>query len=231
MIEEKNTKMPIFAERFNRLRGKKTQAEFAEFLGISRATVGFYENGDRIPDAMVLKQIAERCGVTTDYLVGLSDIASPDTDLQAVCKYTGLNWKSVEQLQRIRDNGYKNENELKKLKTLCEKSIDQFKNEPDYIPILNDFCKEYGNMFEIVNKVKFHDGCLLMLNCMLQNTDFFEFLILVSEATFYTRRKNQDMECYDEELDLCLFRSQKKLYELIESIAGSEYYANNSEAR
>lgn len=231
MIEEKNTKMPIFAERFNRLRGKKTQAEFAEFLGISRATVGFYENGDRIPDAMVLKQIAERCGVTTDYLVGLSDIASPDTDLQAVCKYTGLNWKSVEELQRICDSRYKNENELKKLKTLYAKNIDQFKKEQNYVYIFDNFCKEYGDMFEIETKIDFYDDCLLMLDCMIQNTDFLEFLILVSEATFYTRRKNQDIEYDDEELDLCLFRSQKKLYELIESIAGSEYYANNSEAR
>lgn len=73
MAEEKTKKMPIFAARFGGLRGDRTQAEFAEFLGISRPTVGFYENGERIPDALVLKQIAERCGVTTDYLVGLSD--------------------------------------------------------------------------------------------------------------------------------------------------------------
>lgn len=73
MNEARKDKMPIFAARFSVLRGERTQAEFAEFLGISRPTVGFYENGERIPDALVLKQIAERCGVTTDYLVGLSD--------------------------------------------------------------------------------------------------------------------------------------------------------------
>lgn len=41
-------RMPIFAERFAQLRGEMTQGEFAEFLGISRPTVGFYENGTRL---------------------------------------------------------------------------------------------------------------------------------------------------------------------------------------
>ena len=65
MIEAKKEKISIFAARFGELRGERTQAEFAQFLGISRATVGFYENGERIPDALVLRQIAERCGVAT----------------------------------------------------------------------------------------------------------------------------------------------------------------------
>ncbi len=73
MNEAQNKKMPIFAERFRELRGEQTQAEFADFLGISRPTVGFYENGDRVPDAIILKQIAEKCGVTSDYLLGLAD--------------------------------------------------------------------------------------------------------------------------------------------------------------
>lgn len=73
MNEAGTRKLPIFADRFRELRGERTQAEFADFLGISRPTVGFYENGDRVPDAIILKQIAERCGVTSDYLLGLSD--------------------------------------------------------------------------------------------------------------------------------------------------------------
>lgn len=88
MIEAKKSKMPIFAARFSELRGERTQAEFAEFLGISRPTVGFYENGERIPDALVLRQIAEKCGVTTDFLVGLSDNKVPEN--YDIGKRTGL---------------------------------------------------------------------------------------------------------------------------------------------
>ena len=56
-------KLPVFAERFRELRGDMTQDKFADFVGISRPTVGFYENGDRLPDALVLKKIAEKCHV------------------------------------------------------------------------------------------------------------------------------------------------------------------------
>lgn len=97
MIEAGKKKMPIFAARFSELRGDRTQAEFAEFLGISRPTVGFYENGERIPDALVLKQIAERCGVTTDYLVGLRDNKTKvNTDIGVE---TGLSDNAIELLR------------------------------------------------------------------------------------------------------------------------------------
>lgn len=65
--------MKIFAQRFKELRKKKqmSQADFAEFIGISRPTVGFYEHGDRLPDAKVIKRICEKCAVSSDYLLGM----------------------------------------------------------------------------------------------------------------------------------------------------------------
>lgn len=72
-------RMPVFAERFAELRGDKTQGEFAEFLGISRPTVGFYENGTRLPDAAVLCQIAKKCGVSADWLLGISEYKGVDS--------------------------------------------------------------------------------------------------------------------------------------------------------
>ena len=71
-------RIPEFRERFAKLRGKRTQKEFADYLGIARPTVGFYENGDRIPDAAALKKICSVCGVTSDYLLGLSDYENQD---------------------------------------------------------------------------------------------------------------------------------------------------------
>ncbi len=104
MIEEKIKKMPIFAARFSGLRGDRTQAEFAEFLGISRPTVGFYENGERIPDALVLKQIAGRCGVTTDYLVGLSDNKVKENS--DIGSEFGLSDSAINQLKKKKSNKF-----------------------------------------------------------------------------------------------------------------------------
>jgi len=69
-MERKNQ---VLSERLKDLRGMQTQAEFSKFIGISRPTVGFYENGSRLPDALKLKQIAEKCCVSADWLLGLTD--------------------------------------------------------------------------------------------------------------------------------------------------------------
>ena len=70
-MEEK--RFPVFARRFSELRGGQSQEEFAKFLGISRPTVSYYENGTRVPDALILRQIAEKCNVSADWLIGLSN--------------------------------------------------------------------------------------------------------------------------------------------------------------
>ena len=73
---DKKPRMPIFRERLDKLRGEMSYAEFAENLGISRATMGFYLAGDRVPNAVDLKKIAERCEVPADWLLGLSDYSN-----------------------------------------------------------------------------------------------------------------------------------------------------------
>ena len=72
-MERKNDRLPIFTERFRELQGEQSNTEFAEFLGISRQTVGFYWNGDRVPDAITIIKIAKKCEVSADWLLGLDD--------------------------------------------------------------------------------------------------------------------------------------------------------------
>lgn len=91
-------RLPIFRERFISLRGNLTQGQFAKKLGISRPTVGLYESGARIPDALVLHNIAEKCEVSADWLLGLSDVRSENGDVRGVCNYTGLSEKAVNYL-------------------------------------------------------------------------------------------------------------------------------------
>ena len=46
-----------------------TQAQFAELFNYSDKAVSKWERGEAIPDVTVLKQIADRFGVTVDYLL------------------------------------------------------------------------------------------------------------------------------------------------------------------
>lgn len=87
----------IFKERFHQLRGDMSQDAFSNFLNISRPTVGFYENGDRLPDAFTLMKISKRCGVPSDWLLGLTDNRSSKNI--EIGKETGLSDKAIEVLQ------------------------------------------------------------------------------------------------------------------------------------
>lgn len=100
-MERKENRLPIFTRRFRELQGERSNTEFADFLGLSRQTVGFYCNGDRLPDVITLLRIAEKCSVSTDYLLGQSDVRTQVPEIQSICKYTGLTESAVEWVHSI----------------------------------------------------------------------------------------------------------------------------------
>ena len=93
-------RFPIFRERFCKLRGTMTQEQFADFLGLSRPTVALYESGQRIPDALILKRIAEKCDVSADWLINTRDttIRTLDETIHLICEYTGLREAAINTL-------------------------------------------------------------------------------------------------------------------------------------
>ena len=63
--DKKTPKLPIFQERFSELAKKfPNKTEFAKFLDVGQQTVNYWLNGDRVPDASYLIQIAEKKGVS-----------------------------------------------------------------------------------------------------------------------------------------------------------------------
>ena len=88
--QKKEDRLPEFKSRLNELRGDMPQNAFAEKIGIARATVGFYENGERLPDALILKQIADKTGVSTDWLLGRTDDKKGNADVEAVVARLGF---------------------------------------------------------------------------------------------------------------------------------------------
>lgn len=73
----------IFSKRFIEQRQKKgmTQAQLAEALEKKRSTISGYETGGKEPDFGSLCEYAEFFGVSTDYLLGLSDNAGNRDDM------------------------------------------------------------------------------------------------------------------------------------------------------
>lgn len=96
--KEKNYNSP-FAARLRDLIGEKTQNEIAEELNITRQSIGQWINGNTTPDIATLCKLADYFDVSADYLLCRTDIKSPNTDLQAVCNYTGLSEEALGKLQ------------------------------------------------------------------------------------------------------------------------------------
>jgi len=59
-----------------------TQQQLADLLHISNSTVSAYELGNRVPSADTLVLFARFFGVTTDYLLGLTDDPAPPAFLK-----------------------------------------------------------------------------------------------------------------------------------------------------
>ena len=72
------------------------QADVARALNVQRQQISYYENDSRQPDLDRLKELSRLYGVSTDYLLGITDVASIDTNLKAVCEYVGLSERSVD---------------------------------------------------------------------------------------------------------------------------------------
>ena len=114
------------------------QKDLAAYLGIQDNTISYFCSGSRSPNMEQLIKIAEFLNVSTDYLLGVTDNATTNTDLQAVCNYTGLNEKTIEI--------------LKKLKSLGKISVlNDIINAPDF-PLLIDGVMNYNKaVYKIID--------------------------------------------------------------------------------
>ena len=77
----------------------KTRQQIANDLYCDTSTITKHYKGDRNITTDYLVKYAKYFGVSVDYLLGLSNTPSYDTNLRAVCDYTGLNEKAVNTLK------------------------------------------------------------------------------------------------------------------------------------
>lgn len=75
-----------FAERFTRLRQDRgyTQQKIAEKLGVTPQAVSKWENGSSLPDAEMIRFIAQLMDCTTDYLLSHQASALSQRNMESV---------------------------------------------------------------------------------------------------------------------------------------------------
>lgn len=72
-----------------------TQQTLADHLEKSRQAICCYCDGSSSPDWETLVKIAKFFSVSTDYLVGETSTKSPNTEIQAICNFTGLSETAI----------------------------------------------------------------------------------------------------------------------------------------
>lgn len=93
--------MEKFGQRISALREERgeTQQELADAIGITRQSLSRYEIAARTINVDVLGELAKHFNVSSDYLLGLSDVRSTEQDIKIACEVTGLSENVVHELQ------------------------------------------------------------------------------------------------------------------------------------
>ena len=108
-MESKNTCVEVFGKRLKELRKSNgyTIEQFADMVGISKSTLGYYENDKRMPDIEILARIADTLNVNADYLIGRTNTTALKGKMKTVCEFTGLSDSAAEFLARlVKDKDY-----------------------------------------------------------------------------------------------------------------------------
>lgn len=72
-----------------------TQQEVGDLIGLTKTSIGLYENGDNIPDVKTLYKLTELFNVSADYLIGKTDVRSANIDIAGICNTTGLSEEAI----------------------------------------------------------------------------------------------------------------------------------------
>jgi len=81
-----------------------TQQQLAEKLGIKNQTVSCYESGEREPSYEIILKLADYFNVSVDYLLGRTDVKTPNIDMIAIHKQTGLSEEAIKTLKENYEN-------------------------------------------------------------------------------------------------------------------------------
>ena len=123
-MESKNTCVEVFGKRLKELRKANgyTIEQFAAMVGISKSTLGYYENDKRMPDIEILARIANVLNVSADNLIGRTNTTDRKGKLKTVCEFTGLSDSAAEFLaQLVKDKDYEKLSVINHLfQELCE---------------------------------------------------------------------------------------------------------------
>lgn len=82
------------SERFKR---QMTQEQFANFVGVTKQAISYYENGERTPRYLTAWKIANKLGISIESLAGDAEVPPPSVNVKSFI----LNENEKKQLELI----------------------------------------------------------------------------------------------------------------------------------
>lgn len=107
--------MGDFGERLKKSRKARnfTMLALGKKVGVAKSTIAGYESGFRTPSLDVIVTIATTLNLSTDYLLGLSEIPAPPRYNKQMTSNGQLHWDGIEM----------QEEELEEMKRILEDSV------------------------------------------------------------------------------------------------------------
>lgn len=102
MKDSSTLSLKIFSYRISDLitDSDKTLREISKETNIPASSLSGYQNGKAEPQLSAIIKLANYFNVTTDYLLGRTEVPTIDATTRAVCDYTGLSQDVVERLHQ-----------------------------------------------------------------------------------------------------------------------------------
>lgn len=154
--------MTTLQERLKYLREQNNikQKQLAELLGVSVRAIGYYESGQRNLDYKQIIALASFFGVSTDYLLGITDIPRPiPANLQEIISQAADPAELLQALERItpKDNRQPDNKIDALIKGLDEESMRELRKYITFLharQILDDGEDESSARSEVLSKGK-----------------------------------------------------------------------------
>lgn len=224
---EKPTIESSIAERIRWLRTSRgmEQEELASKIDITRKTMNIYElekNKKGIPTDIIIK-IAKVFNVTTDYLLGLTDLESTDITYKKIHKVTGLTDDAISVLQEY-NAIYKGQVLIPVLNFL----IAQEKLPPDETKYENWSIKADNTEWEEKKKEQFQNIIKEHYEKAFEEWKNKNYIPIISMIEYFYNLKVKEEKIYMVDETIRKFFGDKKIEELFpESIISNEIVADN----
>jgi len=104
--DDKDIDLPTWSEQLDKILEKRKMTYDDLYIkskkSVAKSTISGWINGTE-PKAISIINVAKALGVSSDYLLGLTNVESPEANIQAMHNYTGLDENAIKELNELKN--------------------------------------------------------------------------------------------------------------------------------